>query len=405
MEDSINSPPKQETSMHRRQFFETAAFGVAASAQLPAMGPSAPRLERFDELMREIMRSQKLHGGSLSLAKEGRLVYARSFGWASVEERIAARPATLFGVASVSKAITAAAILRLVNQGRIGLDDRAFEILKLRPGDPRAHEITLRQLLTHSAGYKEQPDEAQVAESLRIPLSKLREKHLVASFMGRRLDYNPGEGDEYSNFGFVVLGAVIESVVAMPVGPAIHRLVFNPMKIPVAYYGHGGPHRPDTARPYDDQGKRLPAINIAGGSAGGLIISTVDLVRFLATLRGARGRRFVSKKTFEEMIASPKRPLKTRPDGTWYGLGWDEVAPSPRGPSYTKNGGMPGVRAVIGHRHEDVDWAVAFNGGRDVEGHIDVDAESTERVTRAVDRTHDWPDVDHFPQFDADVGR
>ena len=149
----------------------------------------------------------------------------------------------------------------------------------------------------------------------------------------------------------------------------------------------------------------MPSINIAGGSAGGLIISTVDLVRFLATLRGDCGRPFISAKTFQEMLAAPRPPRKKRPNGTWYGLGWDAVSPSPSGPSYIKNGGLPGVRAVIGHLSEGVDWAVAFNGARTIKGQIGVDADATKRIKQAVEQTRDWPDVDHFPKFDEDVPR
>ncbi len=391
--------------MLRRQFLKAAALGMAASARIPTSGPPAPRLERFDDLMREIIESQQIPGGSLSLAKDGRLVYARSFGWASVENRLPARPTTLFGVASVSKAITGAAIMRLVDQGQVGLEDRAFKILGMRPRDPRAHEITLRQLLTHSAGYRKQPNPARVAHELGVPVSQVREKDLVAAFMKRRLAYNPGESSAYSNFGFVVLGAVIERVVGIPTGPAIHRLVFNPMDITTAYYGHGGPHRRDTARQYGGEGRLLPSLNIAGGSAGGLIISTVDLARFLATLRGACGRPFISEKTFREMLAAPRPPHKKRPNGTWYGLGWDAVSSTPRGPSYLKTGGLPGVRAVIGHLGDGIDWAVAFNGARTMKGHIGVDPEATKRIKQAVEQTSDWPTVDHFPNFDEDLWR
>ena len=307
--------------MLRREFLKSLA---TASTQMSTTGPDTPRLAHFDELMHGIIRRQDLPGGSLSLAKDGRLVYARGFGMASKENRVPARPGTLFGVASVSKAITAAAIVKLVDQGRVGLEDRAFDILRARPNDPRAHKITLRQLLTHSAGYKEQPDDAWVAHRMNIPVAKLREEHLVASFIGRHLAYDPGTDEEYSNFGFVVLGVVAERVVGIPVGPAIHRLVFDPMGIRHAYYGHGGPHRPDTARPYDDQGKLLPSIDIAGGSAGGLIISTVDLVRFLAALRGARGRPFLSQGVYQEMIAPPTPPRKSARMAP--GMDWDGMA-------------------------------------------------------------------------------
>ena len=125
---------------------------------IPRPGLAQAKLARFDELMHAILRDQRLPGGSLSLAKDGRLVYARGFGLASVEGHVTVRPATMFGLASVSKSITAVGILKLVDQGRLKLDDRAFEFLrdiKPMPGqhpDPRTREITIRQLLNHSGG-------------------------------------------------------------------------------------------------------------------------------------------------------------------------------------------------------------------------------------------------------------
>ena len=226
-----------------------------------------------------------------------------------------------------------------------------------------------------------------------VPRGRVHEDDVIRAFLGHRLDFDPGTRQEYSNFGFVLLGAVLARVVGMAYGPAVHRLVFNHMGIERPHVGHGGPERPDTARPYDEQGKPMPTIDIPGAPAGGWIASTVDLVRFLTAING----HFLSREIVEEMLRPPDPPLKHR--GSWYGLGWDNVRETPHGPSYMKNGGMSGVRAAIGHLPGNVDWAVAFNGGRDVKGHIDVDAEATKRIHEAVEQTTDWPEGDRFPEF------
>ena len=103
----------------------------------------------FDRrLMLEFLREYNIPGGSLAIAKEGRLVFAHGYGWAVVEEKKPVRPVTRFNLASCSKPLTAVAILKLVDQGKLRLDDKVFELLKdikPPPGEPvertiEAHE-------------------------------------------------------------------------------------------------------------------------------------------------------------------------------------------------------------------------------------------------------------------------
>lgn len=402
--------------MIRRTFLTSLTAGLAWTGRAgaltyqrerPIQGQAGPGLERFDEIMLELMRQHEAPGASLSLAKEGRLVYARGFGWASVEPRRPVGPETRFGLASVSKAITGVGILRLVDQGRLGLDDPAFERLAdLRPMpgeriDPRTRTITIRQLLNHSAGYEGQPNVQEVARRFNLPVAKLREDHLVAFFLGRPLDYDPGTEQHYSNYGFVVLGAILERLVGLAYGPAVHRLVFEPMGVRGPRLGHGGAYGPDTAHRYGEKGNELPPIDLPGGAAGGWIASSVEMVRFLAALDGARP--FLSEAVQREMLAPPPPPLKQRPNGAWFGLGWDVVHQTPHGPSYAKDGGIAGVRSYIGHMPGNVDWAVVFNGGRNVPGQPGQDANAAKHLQEGIRQTQRWPETDFFPNF-PDVG-
>lgn len=366
--------------MIRRDLLRTLSPALLAQA-----GRGKASLARFDELMHAILRDQRLPGGSLSLAKDGHLVYARGFGLAIVEGRVPIRPTTMFGLASVSKLITAVGILKLADQGKLRLDDHTFDFLgdlKPSPGqhvDPRTRRITLRQLLNHSGGYTQQPDEMELHKWLGMPKGKVHEDDVVRAFMGHRLDFDPGTRHAYSNFGFVLLGAVLARVVGLPYGPVVHRLVFSHMGIERPHVGHGGPEQPDTARPYDEQGRPMPPINISGAPAGGWVASTVDLVRFLSAIN----THYLSREIMDEML----RPPEARHGDVWFGLGWDAVRQTPGGPSYMKNGGMSDVRAAIGHLPGSVDWAVAFNGGRDVKARIDVDAEAVKLIHEAVEQT------------------
>ncbi len=379
---------------------------ISANArELPEFGRELPKLQAFDDLMRRIVHDQKLPGGSLSLAKDGRLVYARAFGWASIEDRIPARPAMRYGLASVSKAITAVAILRLADQGKLRLDQPVLSILhdlKPLPGrrmDPRLQAVTLRQLLQHTAGYRAQPDPHAIAREFRVPLPKLKMDQLIRGFLGEPLATDPGSAYFYSNFGFTLLGAVVERAIGEEYGVAVHRLVFAPLGIKLAHVGRGGPRRPDTVWPYDGQGRPMPPIDIPGEAAGGWVVATVELVRMLSALNGARGEPFLSPPMFEQMLAPAPPPVGKPGAARWVGLGWDVVTRSPRGPSFQKNGGMGGVRAVIGHEPEGVDWAVAFNGGRDLPDHIGVDGDAAHSIRQTIRRTEDWPRLDQFPDF------
>lgn len=397
--------------MLRRHFLESfpvsldLALRARAGEEIPTTGHALPGLAAFDQAMRKLMQRHDAPGASLSIAKNKRLVYARGFGWAWIDGKVPARPVTVFGLASVSKAITGIAVLKMVDDGRFGLDDPAFELLswlKKRPGTPvdrRVWKITIRQLLNHSGGFNHNPAKQQVARAMGKPTSQLRERDVVEFALGQPLDFAPGTEQHYSNLGFTVLGAVVESVAGEPYGQAVHRLVLDPLHVRNARLGHGEPYERDTARCYGTKWNELPPIDIAGGSAGGWMAPTVELVRLLVGLQGAHGKALLSPAIFREMLAPPRPPLKRRPNGGWFGLGWDIVQPAPNGRSYAKNGGMGGVRSFIGHMAGNIDWAVVFNGGADVAGEIGTDADAYKTITGLASGITSWPDGDLFPRF------
>lgn len=115
-----------------------------------------PSLKSFDEPMQAQLR-QRESGGALAVVKDGRLVYAKGFGLADVVNKVPVEPTSLFRIASLSKPITAAAILKLAQDGKLDLDAKAFSYLDLKPADeskfdPRLEEVTVRHLLQHTGG-------------------------------------------------------------------------------------------------------------------------------------------------------------------------------------------------------------------------------------------------------------
>ena len=117
-------------------------------------------LKPFDELMETFVRDNEIPGASLAVAKDGRLVYARGFGYADVEQQQQVQPETLFRIASISKSFTATATLQLIEQGKLSLDTPVFGLLPHKPhlakgdsADPRLGEVTIAHLLRHQGGW------------------------------------------------------------------------------------------------------------------------------------------------------------------------------------------------------------------------------------------------------------
>ena len=190
--------------------------------QIPVTGEAVPDLSGFDRLMTEIMNKWQMPGGQLAVARDHRLVYNRGFGYASREDQLVVEPDARFRIASNTKPITAVAILRLIDDGEITLDTRVFPLLKLEqprnaPRDGRLDEITVEQLLVHSggwnsaAGYDPQYQPWTLFASHTCDDVVPAEASTIVRFMqGEPLDFDPGTRTAYSNFGFNVLGRLIE---------------------------------------------------------------------------------------------------------------------------------------------------------------------------------------------------
>jgi N-acyl-D-amino-acid deacylase len=161
------------------------------------------------------MSKYNIPGGAVALVRDGKLIYARGFGYADVENKTPVQPDALFRMASISKSITSAAIMKLVEDGKLKLSDRVAPIiadLKPAPGatvDPRWEQITIRQLLNHAGGWDrdkpnggfdplDRPLIAAAAVGAPAPASS---ETVIRYMKGMPLDFNPGEKFAYSKFG------------------------------------------------------------------------------------------------------------------------------------------------------------------------------------------------------------
>jgi N-acyl-D-amino-acid deacylase len=412
------------TCLSRRRFLSVpwvlAAAGAAAAQEpakvspdeIPMKGPSGPGLERINQRVRRHMSEMSIPGVSLAIARAGSLVLARGYGWANVAAQEQVEPRTLFGLASVSKSLTAATVLKLVEAGKLNLDARAFAVLdRLQPipgdeVDSRIRTITIRQLLQHAGGWDRRlsgdansfPQRVADRMSVKPPISP---EQLARFMLGLKLDFDPGTSSRYSNIGYIVLGLVIERVTGQPYEQAVRAVTLQPLGLGAMRLDlpRGKGYLPGEAHRYSPRGKedRQGGHLLITMASGGWLATATDLVRFLIALDGTRGSRFLGPAMLRAMTAPPAPPLRPRPDGSFFGLGWDQVRRTPEGPFYCKGGGLFGMHAHIEHTEGGIDWALLWNGGRRDQTIEEGTADPFVKIIRqGLAEIELWPETDFF---------
>jgi CubicO group peptidase (beta-lactamase class C family) len=397
--------------------------------RLPITGVADARLSSFDDLMTSFVKERMVPGAALAVTRRGKLVYSRGFGCADVETKEAVAPAALFRIASVSKPITAATVLRLVEKGRLSLDDKALDHLKYRPhlekgasADPRWKQVTILQLLRHTGGW----DRDRTFDPIGIPMEiakslgikpPVRPEHVVRYMMGKPLDFDPGKRYAYSNLGYLLLGRVIEAVSGKPYETCVRDEVLAPLGIKEARLGKAllEDRAKGEVRYYDPKKRTGPAVtgprvgetvplqygaeNFEAFEAhGGWTASAVDLVRFAAAFDDPTCCPILKEKSLETMWSRPEglagHTRKGKPRDAYYGCGWEVRPADTRGKVSTWHGGyIAGSEALLVRRWDGLDWAVLFNtdgGSKSLVDGIDP------LVHEAANKVKEWPDKDLF---------
>jgi len=394
--------------------------GLISHAQLPLTGVVVPELVAVDEAVLEFMELWNVPGMAVGIVRDGRLVFARGYGFANPEEEEPVKPSSLFRIASVSKPITAVAILHLVEEGRLSLDDVAFEILDdVVPPigatvDPRLNDITIEHLLTHSAGFgidqlgfDPQFGLHQIAaEALEEP-RPASATTLVRYMMGERLMFAPGSRYTYSNFGYNVLGRVIERISGQDYESYVQDAILAPMGISdmqigrtrvserapreVSYYGSSGGGAQsvfpgDDPVAWSDGRWYLEAMD----SHGGWIASVVDMMRFVIHVDGhSEPGDVLSSTALGRMVA---RPVLSVWEGStwWYGLGWSVN----EGGTWWHNGSLDGTTSILVRTESGLSWFVVANYRPWIWGRFN--SAMDDMMWDAVNHVVQWPQHDLF---------
>jgi N-acyl-D-amino-acid deacylase len=392
----------------------------------PSRGAAPPALAPFDRLMTTFLEQQRVPGAALAVTRGSRLVYARGFGFAEVESGRPVLPAALFRIASLSKPITAVAVLQLAERGGFALDDRVFAILPAREWlpagcDQRLHAITVRQLLQHTAGWDRDASfdpiarPHAVAQALKVPLP-VGPAAVVRYALTLPLDFAPGARHAYSNVGYLLLGRLIEQVSGQPYEAYVKTKVLAPLGITQMQLGRAckGDLASAEVRYYDAQRRVAPAVNgpqlgasvplVYGGenvegfeAHGGWIASAIDLVRFAAAFDAPAASPLLSAASLAALFARPAGAAGFEANGqprpVYYGCGWSVRPVGGTGRANTWHTGLiAGSSALLVRRHDGLNWAVLFNtdsgpSGADLAGLIDP------LVHGAADAVRAWPEA------------
>jgi CubicO group peptidase (beta-lactamase class C family) len=401
-----------------------ASAAETADKPVGITGIAVPDLKAVDDQTVSLMRKWGIPGGAVAVVKDGRLVLAHGYGWADRDARKAVQPDSLFRIASVTKPITAAAILALVERGKLDLDAKVLDVLKL-PGvsaekavDKRWKQITIRQLLFHTAGFDRDASFDPMFRSYVIakatdtkpPASPVA---IIRYMLGQRLDFDPGTKHAYSNFGYCLLGRVIEQVTGKTYGEAVQELVLQPcgitrMKIgrtrlcdraadEVCYY----PSEKDEARsvfpdihgrvPWPDGGFYLEAMD----AHGAWIASAIDLVRFASAMDGSRKPGPLKPATARLVESRPPAPLPADA-AAYYGFGW-WIRWVGHNANWSHNGSLPGTMTLLVRAHNGLKWAILVNLRPEDDGKFM--GEMDRGMWKAVGKVSKWPEGDLFKRY------
>jgi len=305
----------------RRLFTLALVLTAVTLASAPAIGTQAdPKFEQLAALVTRKMSEYGVPGVAFGIVKNGQTT-ARGFGVTNVEDPQAVTPDTVFGLASISKTVTATAIMRLVDQGKIDLSAPVRTYLPdFRIQDEAASRtVTIADLLTHTPGW-----EGQLTPQDRGPLT-------LATFVETMRDLPllapPGTVWSYNNAGFAVAGRVIEVVTGLSIQEALRTLVFEPIGLTRAFtriedlvtYRFSVAHRTQAGKPVVTRPmNRSPSVAV-----GGVSMSLGDALAYgafhLGDGTGRNGQRVMSRALLEEMRKPRLRKLATDDE---MGIGW-----------------------------------------------------------------------------------
>ena len=276
---------------------------------------SPARADKLDDYVREQMQARHIPGLSLVVVRDGKIVKAQSYGLANVELNAPATNESVFEIGSITKQLTATAVMLLVEEGKIKLDERIDAYLSDAHPPDAWNAVTVRHLLTHTSGIKTYTGLPGFEFSRH-----LKKEEFVKALSTFPLDFQPDEKWAYSNSGYNLLGFILEKASGEPYWEFMAERIYKPLGMTATRDRNPVPTVKGRVAGYE--WKNNAWINRDADltdifSAGATISTALDLAKWDAALNTER----LLKKSSLEQIWTPIRlnDGKTYP----YGFGWD----------------------------------------------------------------------------------
>ena len=368
--------------------------------------------EKFDNLIQKFMKRWELKGASFALMKDDRLIYSKGYGYADEEAGIPMDVMHVFRIASVSKLITAAAIMKLQEENKLHLTDRVFgeggilnDSLFLDIKDKRSKHITVEHLLRHQGGFTRAYGDPMfcpldIAKKMNVaPPADLNT--MIRFVLSRRLRYTPGTSSDYSNIGYGILSKVIEKISGEDYETYIRKHILLPAGCFDMHLGKNlyEDKLPNEVRYYEASdaepilacdGSGEYAYRSNGGNnieelygAGGWVASPSELLRFLAAID--------NDPAIPDILSPASIEYMTRHVEHGLPIGWMNT--TERG-VWTRSGTLAGTSAMMKRQPNGYSWVFLTNTscwkGSRFPSYID------RAVTQAMNTVDEWPTRDLF---------
>ncbi|MER5323889.1 serine hydrolase domain-containing protein [Streptosporangium roseum] len=415
------------TTLSRRNLLKASAGIVPAVAlgARPAQAAPAPvvttsgiapaALAGFDKVMKTFVTERNISCAQLAIAKKGKILLARGYRYSDGSQALpSVTPTSLFRIASLSKHITATAIMRLVQDGRLSLAAPVTTLLGLSAeADPRLAQVTVLRLIQHLGGWDRNVSkdylylDHQISATLDAPLP-ISQEDIIRYAGARPLDFAPGERMAYSNYGYMLLGRIIEKVSGTSYESYVKQKLLAPVGITRMRLGRvlrseAAPTEVVYSSQYtgktvtDDSGTVVPipygGFSMANrGAGGGWLASAVDLVRFSRVFDAAGP--VLNATSIGRMFAKPE--IGVNENGSWYGGGW-WVRQVPGNLNTWHDGSLPGTYTYLARLQNGFTYAALFNR-REEEGTLDFDVLSP-RMNAELNKVTTWPTTDLTPNY------
>ncbi len=313
--NALGLTPLQAARIAGREDAATLLLTQGADARLPQPSP--------ESLADALLRSQTTvssPGAEVLVSKDGKIVYEKGFGLADVAKHVPITAHTRFRIGSITKQFTAAAILKLQEEGKLSVRD---PLARFIPDFPRGNEVTLIHLLTHTSGIHSYTDNPDFIAKVTTPVEQ---DSLVAAIKTYPFDFNPGDRWQYSNSGYFLLGYIVGKVSGMPYGEFLKQNFFIPLKMTET-----GVHTRNAAIPDEAMGYMVEHDSVVraldwdmswAGGAGALYSTVGDLYRWNEGIFGG-------KVLHDSTLRAAWTPAKLKdgspasiPGAGSYGFGW-----------------------------------------------------------------------------------